>query len=62
MYGMTCLSHRGEEGGKIVVLESKLKQKRCSPSEAMELINTRIMFNEQELINSEIRTILIGSA
>ena len=62
MYGMTCLWHRGEEGVKIIVLESKLKQARCSPARVVELINTKLMFNAQELINSEISTILIGSA
>ena len=45
-----------------MVLESKLKQAICLPARAMELINTTFMFNAQELINNEIRTILIGPA
>ena len=42
---MTCLWHRGEEGGKIIVLERKLKQARCLPARVIEWINTRLMFN-----------------
>ena len=37
--------HRGEEGGKIIVLESKLRQARCLPARAMDWINTRPVFN-----------------
>ena len=32
------------------------------PARAMECINTRLMFNAQELIDSGIRAVLIGSA
>ena len=60
--GMTCLRRRGEEGGKITVLKSELKQARCLPARAMKWINTKLMFNAQELIDSEIRAVLIGSA